>query len=44
MPRLGKTITIKEGKGRVVRQNVLKDSVTIRIDDKTEIETAVKDL
>jgi len=44
MPKLGKTITTKEGKGRVIRQNVLKESVTIRIDEDTEVETAIKDL
>ncbi len=44
MPRLGKTITVKEGRGKVIRQNVLKQSVTIRLDDKTETEKAVKDI
>ena len=44
MPRLGKTITTKEGKGRVIRQHVLKESVTIRIDENTEVEIAIKDL
>lgn len=44
MPRLGKTITTKEGKGRVIRQHVLKESVTIRTDEDTEVEIAIKDL
>ena len=44
MPKLGKTVTVKEGKGRVIRQNVLRESVTIRIDDDTQIEIPVKDL
>ena len=44
MPKLGKTITTKEGKGRVIRQNVLKESVTIRIDEETEVEITIKDL
>ncbi len=44
MPKLGKIITTKEGKGRVVRQNVLKESVLVRIDDDTQIEIPVKDL
>ncbi len=44
MPRLGKTITIKEGKGKVIRQNVIKESVTIRIDENTKVETALKEL
>ena len=38
MPKLGKKITTKEGKGRVIKQNVLKDSVTIRIDENTFVE------
>ena len=44
MPKLGKTITTKKGKGRVIRQHVLKESVTIRIDEDTEVEIAIKDL
>lgn len=44
MPKLGRKITIPEGKGKVVRQNVLKESVTIRLEDRTEIEKSVKDL
>ncbi len=44
MPKLGKTITTKEGKGRVVRQNVLKESVLVHIDEDTQIEIPVKDL
>lgn len=38
MPKLGKKITIDEGKGKVVRLNVLKETVTIRLEDNTEIE------
>jgi len=44
MPKLGKIITTKEGKGRVIRQNVLKASVLIKIDDDTKIEVPIKDL
>ncbi len=44
MPKLGKTITISEGKGKVVRQNVLKESITIRMEDRTEIEKTIKEL
>jgi len=42
MPKLGKKITLEEGKGIVVRQNVLKESVTIRLEDNTEIEKKTK--
>jgi cell fate regulator YaaT (PSP1 superfamily) len=44
MPKLGKIITIEEGLGKVVRQNVLKESVTLRLEDRTEIEKKIKDL
>ncbi|MCP4673346.1 MAG: stage 0 sporulation protein, partial [Desulfobacula sp.] len=44
MPKLGKIITTNESKGRVVRQNVLKESVTIRMDDDTKIDVPIKDL
>ena len=44
MPKLGKIITVEEGLGKVVRQNVLKESVTIRLEDRTEIEKKLKDL
>ncbi|WP_457553449.1 PSP1 domain-containing protein [Desulfobacula sp.] len=44
MPKLGKKITVEEGKGKVVRQNVLKNSVTIRLEDNTEIEKKIPEL
>ncbi len=44
MPKLGKTIKIEEGKGKVIRQNVLKESITIRLEDKTEIEKSIQQL
>ena len=44
MPKLGKTITLEEGKGKVVRQNVLKESITVRLEDHTEIEKTIQQL
>jgi cell fate regulator YaaT (PSP1 superfamily) len=44
MPKLGKIIILDEGKGKVVRQNVLKESVTIRLEDRTEIEKTIPQL
>ncbi len=44
MPKLGKKITIQEGKGKVVRQNILKQSFTVRLEDRTEVEKTVQDL
>lgn len=44
MPKLGKRITVEEGKGKIVRQNVLKESITIRLEDNTEIEKNIHQL
>lgn len=44
MPKLGKRITIEEGKGKVIRQNVLRESITIRLEDNTEIEKTIQQL
>jgi cell fate regulator YaaT (PSP1 superfamily) len=38
MPKLGKKIEIPEGRGKVVRQNVLQRSVTVQLEDGREIE------
>ncbi len=44
MPKIGKKVTVKEGMGKVVRQNVLKGTVTIRLEDNTEIDRHVHEL
>ncbi len=44
MPKLGKKITISEGRGKVIRHNVLKESIVVRLEDKTEIEKSITDL
>lgn len=44
MPKLGKTLTTEAGKGKVVRQNVLKESITLRLEDRTEVEIPLKQL
>jgi cell fate regulator YaaT (PSP1 superfamily) len=44
MPKLGKKINLKEGPGKVVRQNVLKETVTLRMEDNTEIDRHIHDL
>jgi cell fate regulator YaaT (PSP1 superfamily) len=41
MPRLGKTLTTSQGIGKVVRQNILKQTVTVRLEDRSEIETTL---
>ncbi len=44
MPKLGKKITIEEGRGKVVRQNVLKESITVRLEDRSEVEKTIRQL
>lgn len=44
MPRMGKPLTLAQGKGKVIRQNILKQTVTVRMDDNTEIEAALSDI
>lgn len=44
MPKLGKPITLEEGTGKVVRQNVLKQSITVRFEDRSEVEKKVSEL
>jgi cell fate regulator YaaT (PSP1 superfamily) len=44
MPKLGKIISIEEGQGKVVRQNVLKESIIVRMEDRTEIEKKISQL
>ncbi len=44
MPRLGKPVTLEQGTGKVVRQNILKQSITVRMEDRSEIEVTVSEL
>jgi cell fate regulator YaaT (PSP1 superfamily) len=44
LPRMGKTLTLAQGKGKVIRQNILKETVTVKMDDQTEIEAALSDI
>jgi cell fate regulator YaaT (PSP1 superfamily) len=43
-PKIGKRILTKEGEGKIIRQNVLKETVTVALDSGTELEVLVKDL
>ncbi len=38
LPKIGSKVKINEGQGKVIRQNVLKERLTIRLEDKTEVE------
>ncbi len=44
IPKLGKTLQLTEGKAKVVRQNILKQSVILRLEDSSEIEKNVSEL
>ena len=44
MPKLGKIITVEDVQCKVVRQNVLRQSVTVRLDDRTEKEIFLSQL
>jgi cell fate regulator YaaT (PSP1 superfamily) len=43
-PKIGKRIMTSEGEGKVIRQNVLKETVTVALDSGTEVEVPVNDL
>lgn len=44
MPRIGKSVTTTNGKGKVIRHNAICDRITVRLEDGMEIETAVNQL
>ncbi len=45
LPKIGKKVTTKEGEGKVIRQNVLKETLTVLLDDAGgELEVAAKDI
>ena len=44
MPKLGKKLTISEGTGKVVRLNVLRETVIVRLEDNTEVEKTMAQL
>jgi len=43
-PKIGKRIVTKEGEGKVIRQNALKETVTVALDSGSELDIPVKDL
>lgn len=43
-PKVGKPVTIKDGKGKVVRHNVLKDQLVVRLEDGAEVEVPLNDI
>ena len=44
LPRVGKRIQTAEGEGKIIRYNLIRETVTLELDDKRELEVALKDL
>ncbi len=44
LPKMGKKVTTKEGEGKVIRQNVLKESLNVLLESGDEIEVKAQDL
>ena len=44
LPKIGKRVMTKEGEGKIIRQNVLKETLTVVLDSGNEIEVEAKDL
>ena len=43
-PKIGKPVMTQDGKGKVIRHNVLKDQLVVRFDDGSEIEISINDI
>ena len=43
-PKVGKPVVTKNGKGKVVRHNVLKDQLVVRLDGGSEVEVPLNDI
>jgi cell fate regulator YaaT (PSP1 superfamily) len=44
LPKVGKRVKTGEGEGKIIRQNVLRESLTVALDSGAEIEVHVKEL
>ena len=44
LPKIGKRVMTKAGEGKIIRQNVLKETLTVALDSGSEIEAQAKDL
>jgi cell fate regulator YaaT (PSP1 superfamily) len=44
MPKVGKTISTEKGQGKVVRQNVLANRITVQLEDGSEVEMPMTDI
>ena len=41
---MGKRIQTPEGEGKIIRYNLIRETVTLELEDKRELEVALKDL
>jgi len=44
LPRVGKRLQTPEGEGKIIRYNLIRETVTLELEDKRELEVALKDL
>ncbi|MCL4504189.1 MAG: stage 0 sporulation family protein [Deltaproteobacteria bacterium] len=44
LPRVGKRVQTPEGEGKIIRYNLIRETVTLELEDKRELEVALKDL
>ncbi len=44
LPKPGKTVSVEQGTGKVIRQNILKQTVTVKLEDNSEIELLAREL
>jgi cell fate regulator YaaT (PSP1 superfamily) len=44
LPKIGKKVRTKDGEGKIVRQNVLKETLTIALESGDEVEVSARDL
>jgi cell fate regulator YaaT (PSP1 superfamily) len=44
IPKVGKRVKTKQGEGKVIRQNILKKTLTVNLEDGEDVEISTKDI
>jgi cell fate regulator YaaT (PSP1 superfamily) len=44
LPKIGKTVMLEQGEGKVIRQNVLKETLSVVLESGEEVEVKPRDL
>ena len=44
LPKIGKKVMTKYGEGKVIRQNILEETLTVLLESRDEIEMHIRDL